>query len=127
MRAAGLRARSDGVLIVPQAASRSEGGFIMKPRFRIDKLEDRIAPTVCLADPLFCGSLRGGASAVTVDADAFVGDGTTSICSGDTGGNNPTYELTTAGGNTVQLNSQATLGICAGVAGSLSPEPVPCS
>ena len=85
-----------------------------KSRFRIVKLEPRIAPTVCLADPLFCGALGGGNSAVTADADAFVGDGTTSICSGNTGGSNPTYELSTNG----QPPAEATLGICSAIFGS---------
>lgn len=89
----------------------------MKPRFRIQKLEDKIAPTVCLADPLFCGALGGGNAMVTADAEAFVGDGETSICSGDTGGDNPTYTLETSG-TTVEMDSEAALGICAGVFGS---------
>ena len=94
-----------------------------KSRFRIEKLEPRIAPTVCLSDPLFCGALGGGSSDVTADADAFTGDGTTSICSGDTGGSNPTYELSTNG----QPPAEASFGICAAVAGSLTPSPVPCA
>ena len=99
----------------------------MKPRFRIDELEARIAPAgLCLADPLFCGSLGGG-SAVTADGDAFVGDPPDSICAGDTGGSNPQYTLTTGSGGTVVLQSEATLGICSAVANSLMDPLVPCT
>lgn len=89
-----------------------------KSRFRIENLEERIPPAgLCLADPLFCGSL-GTQSGVTAEAGAFVGDGETSICAGDTGGSNPTYTLQTSG-QTVELQSQASLGICSAVANSL--------
>ena len=90
-----------------------------KNRFRIEKLEPRIAPAgLCITDPLFCGELGGGSSAVTADADAFLNpDGTTAICAGNTGGSNPTYELSTNG----QPPAEATLGICSAVFG---PGPV---
>ena len=92
-----------------------------KPRFKIEKLELRIAPAgfcVPAGEPLFCGAL-GTQSGVIADSPAY--DGT--ICAGDNDGSLATagvnYTLTTGGGNEVEAPTQATLGICSGVANSL--------
>jgi hypothetical protein len=101
-----------------------------KSRFRIEKLEPRIAPAgFCItADPLFCGTLGGEGGQVTADGPAYDG----MICAGDNDGSlaaaGVNYTLTTGGGNEVVAPTEATLGICSGVFGPGPLEDqVPCA